>query len=165
MSKNKVIISFLIICLMVLTVLLIYQQKEISNLKTDIKNIISYDSNTEEKTIDDFSIQISEINSLLNDEITGVVYFGRDTCPFCSELNNIIKNNINLSNIKIYKFDTDIWRENNRFQEVLDKYGINDIPVLIKINTDLTVSIYEPDENSTDEEIISSLYQFLQLNE
>lgn len=162
MKKSKVIVSFLSICLVLLTTLLIYQQKEISNLKLYIDDLIYSDFQDEEIIIDDFSIQITNIDSLLNDEIIGVVYFGRDSCPFCSELNSIIKENVNFNQIKIYKFDTDKWRGNDNYQIILDKYNISNVPALIKINNDLTFSNYIPDENLTDEEIIKSLYQFLQ---
>lgn len=36
----------------------------------------------------------------------------------------------------IYKFDTDFWREDEKFQNVLEEYNINSIPTLIKIDSD-----------------------------
>lgn len=160
MKKSKAVILLLSLCLIILSVLLIYQQKEISNLKSDIQSFIKLNSQ-EEITIDDFSIQITEINSILNNEIVGIVYFGRDTCPICTELNSIIIENIDFNNIKIYKFDTDKWRNNDNFQTILNKYNITKIPTLIKINNDGTFTHYIPDENLSDEELIISLYQFL----
>ena len=117
---------------------------------------------TMETVFDDFSIQIENIEDLLDDKVIGVVYFGRDTCPFCLTLNGILKAELDsIENIQIYKFDTDTWREDNRFQEVLDKYMITSIPALIRINADLTVEQFIPDESESNEEVNNSLHQFL----
>lgn len=117
---------------------------------------------TMETVFDDFSIQIENIEDLLDDKVIGVVYFGRDTCPFCLTLNGILKAELNsIENIQIYKFDTDAWREDDRFQEVLDKYMITSIPALIRINADLTVDHFVPDENINDEEVLTLLEHFL----
>lgn len=117
---------------------------------------------TMETVFDDFSIQIENIEDLLDDKVIGVVYFGRDTCPFCLTLNGILKAELNsIENIQIYKFDTDAWREDDRFQEVLDKYMITSIPALIRINADLTVKQFIPDESESNEEVNNSLHQFL----
>lgn len=159
MKKSKFLILLLSLCLIILSAILIYQQKEISNLKSDIQSFV--DLNSQKDVTDDFSIQITEINSKLNNEILGIVYFGRDTCPICTELNSIIIENIDFCSIKIYKFDTDKWRNNDKFQTVLDKYDITKIPTLIKINDDNTYMHYIPDENLSDEELIISLHKFL----
>ena len=102
-EKSKFLILLLSLCLIILSAILIYQQKEISNLKSDIQSFV--DLNSQKNVTDDFSIQITEINSILNNEIVGIVYFGRDTCPICTELNSIIIENIDFCSIKIYKFD------------------------------------------------------------
>lgn len=117
---------------------------------------------TMETVFDDFSIQIENIEDLLDDKVIGVVYFGRDTCPFCLTLNGILKAELDsIENIQIYKFDTDTWREDDRFQEVLDKYMITSIPALIRISADMTVEQFIPDENMNNEEVLMLLEQFL----
>lgn len=117
---------------------------------------------TMETVFDDFSIQIENIEDLLDDKVIGVVYFGRDTCPFCLTLNGILKAELDsIENIQIYKFDTDIWREDDRFQEVLDKYMITSIPALIRVNADFTVEQFVPDEAVSDEQVMQSLQKFL----
>ena len=161
MNKIKVAILILSLCLLVSSVLLIYQQKEISNLKSDIDSFINLDT-SEKSVTDDFSIQVTEIDTLLNNELIGIVYFGRDSCPICSELNSIISQNIDFSDIKIYKFDTDKWRNNDNFQNVLNKYNITKVPTLVKINTDGTFAHYISDDSFSDEELVISLHKFLQ---
>lgn len=117
---------------------------------------------TMETVFDDFSIQIENIEDLLDGKVIGLVYFGRDTCPFCLTLNGILKAELDsIENIQIYKFDTDTWRDDDRFLEVLDKYMITSIPALIRINADMTVEQFIPDENMNDEEVLMLLEQFL----
>lgn len=111
---------------------------------------------------DDFSIQISEIGQLLNGEITGIIYFGRDTCSFCLAFNSFLGAEYErIENLKIYKFDTDIWRENSEYQAVLDRYGIKSVPALIKIDQNGTFVTFVPDETANDEEVQQSLQSFL----
>lgn len=90
---------------------------------------------SEDFVYDDFSQKIENINELVDNDITGLVYVGRDTCINCLKFNKILREEINSNpSIKIYKFDTDFWREDDMFQYVLDKYEITQIPVLLKIN-------------------------------
>lgn len=161
MKIEKIIITILMIISLILATIVFFQNNRINDMSSDIENLIYNMQNESEIIIDDFSIQITDIDDLLDNKIVGVIYFGRDTCPFCSEFNKIIKDNIDLTNLNIYKFDTDNWRDNSNFQIALDKYNIIDVPSLVKIHSDFTVENYCPDENSTDEEIITSLNQFL----
>lgn len=123
---------------------------------------IEAEKSTMETVFDDFSIQIENIEDLLDDKVIGVVYFGRDTCPFCLTLNGILKAELgSIENVQIYKFNTDTWREDDQFQEVLDKYMITSIPALIRINSDLTVEMFVPDEKASDELVMQALEKFL----
>ena len=126
--------------------------------ETSIESAMS----TKETVFDDFSIQIENIEDLLDDKVIGVVYFGRDTCPFCLTLNGILKAELDCTeNVQVYKFDTDAWREDDRFQEVLDKYMITSIPELIRINADRSVEQFVPDEAASDYHVMQSLHRFL----
>lgn len=117
----------------------------------------------EQMIYDDFSISIMDIDSLLQNKVIGVVYFGRDTCSFCLAFNSILRKEYTESkNVTIYKFDTDYWRENDKFQTVLDKYDITNIPALIRIHQDNTFEKYLPDEDDDDIEVEKSLLLFLE---
>ena len=114
---------------------------------------------------DDFSLQINEIEMLLNQEIIGIVYFGRDSCPLCLTLNSILQNECsNNGELIIYKFDTDRWREDTQFQLVLDKYEIKKVPALIRIEEDGSFSSFTVSDELNDSEAVSSLQKFLNLN-
>jgi len=83
---------------------------------------------------DDFSIRIENIQDLLENKITGIIYIGRDTCPYCLIVNEFLKYECeNNAKLEIYKFDTEEWRGNDNFDTVLEKYQINGIPEIIKI--------------------------------
>lgn len=82
----------------------------------------------DKESIDDFSVPIKGISDIIDDQITGVIYFGRDTCTPCLIFNNMIKESIpSDEEVVIYKFDTDEWRSDPNFQFVLDKYEIGSI--------------------------------------
>lgn len=89
-----------------------------------------------EKVYDDFSVKIDDINKLIDDDIVGYVYFGRDTCPVCLHLNKFLKPLCNENDLTLYKFDTDYWRENENFNRVLEKYNIDSIPAIIELAED-----------------------------
>lgn len=84
--------------------------------------------------IDNFSIPITNIDDLLNNRISGFVYFGRDTCPMCLQFNHALSLALEKNtDVVIYKFDTDVWRTDQSFQKVLDKFHVTSIPCLVKV--------------------------------
>ena len=94
--------------------------------------------------MDDFSIIIDDLDLLIKDELKGIIYFGRDTCPNCLAFNVILNNIVeNTYDLIIHKFDTDKWRNHENFQEILNKYNVSNIPSLISINDDGTYAMFE----------------------
>lgn len=100
-----------------------------------IENTTSiYEFNEDKIVYSDFLPRIEEIDLLVNDEFTGYLYVGRDTCPYCLEFNVYLEEiYINNEELLIYFFDTDFWRDNNSFNLVIEKYNINEIPALLNI--------------------------------
>ena len=118
---------------------------------------------TQEQTlsVDDFSILIDDLDLLIKDELKGIIYFGRDTCPNCLAFNVILNNIVeNTDDLIIHKFDTDKWRNHENFQEILNKYNVSNIPSLISINDDGTYAMFEfkKDMESELNAFISSYY-------
>lgn len=104
----------------------------------------------EQIVYDDFSIKIHDLALITDENYSGYIYFGRDTCPFCLEFNKILKQELkDNSQLTIYKFDTDEWRETEDFQIILDKYEIEGIPALVKVETDKKLKTFSPEENET----------------
>lgn len=122
---------------------------------------VKYNEMTGEE--DTFSIPISDIQLLMNKEITGLIYFGRDSCPFCALFNGLMKEELQKidEHIVVYKFDTDVWREHALFQEVLDSYNVKSIPALVRSNEDETVDLFSVSEEMTDEAFRNTIRSFL----
>lgn len=158
MRKNKHIIISLLIVLIITFITLIGISK---NINKDKKYNTNKEVQTDKEIYDYFTIKIDDINKLINDEISGYVYFGRDTCPICLYLNKFLeKEYINNNDLLIYKFDTDYWRENKSFKDILNKYNISTIPTLIRINKDQSYEILEF-HNENEEQIQLELNNFL----
>lgn len=122
---------------------------------------INYIDN-EQKNYDNFLTPIENIRLLAENKIIGYVYFGRDTCPFCQVFNKLLCKEVQSNpTLIIYKFDTDTWRQDEKFQDVLEQYHIDKIPLLIKIKTDGSFLAFEVPENFTNDEVISALHTFL----
>ncbi|MBU3106112.1 thioredoxin family protein [Clostridium gasigenes] len=114
-----------------------------TNHHQDKQNMVNEDIQTNEINYDYFTTKIDDINKLINNEIVGYVYFGRDTCPLCLEFNKNLEKEFNQNkNLSIYKFDTDYWREDKDFKNILNKYSISEIPMLIKIDKDQSYKIF-----------------------
>lgn len=111
----------------------------------------------EQEVYDSFTIKIDDINKLLNDEIKGYIYIGRDTCPICLYFNEYLKNEYEKNNkLVIYKFDTDFWRNNENFEAVLNKYKVTSIPTFIKVESNENYIKFEA--NSEDENEIQKAF-------
>ena len=137
-----------------LVLLLFNELRENKNSKISSETAIN-------KQIDDFSIEINDIEKFLNGEIIGIVYFGRDTCNFCTAFNSILAECYkDVANLEIYKFDTDKWRSDERYDSILEKYNVQRVPTLVKINENKEVCVFST-EKDTDEEIMKELLKFL----
>lgn len=114
---------------------------------------------------DTFTHHITSIEDLLEGRIQGIVYFGRDTCPFCFQFNKSLAKVLENSTIDIFKFDTDKWRSNEHFDVVLEHFSVTSIPTLVRIDSkdDFETFIYtEPDNGeATIEAFEKDLYKFL----
>ena len=93
---------------------------------------------TTEETVgllsDDFCEQITNLEDLIQREITGVIYFGRDSCENCLQLNYILKQIITDNEYCVYKFDTDTWRESEAYEKVLEMYHVQSVPILVEVD-------------------------------
>ncbi|MCL2223084.1 MAG: thioredoxin family protein [Oscillospiraceae bacterium] len=81
----------------------------------------------------DFFIPVHEINKLLNLE-SGFIYFGRPTCPFCDRFTPELVQLANYTQSIVFYFDTDRWRMNESFHDVLEKFNVRSVPYLIEIS-------------------------------
>lgn len=118
----------------------------------------------EEIVYDNFTVQMEDINCLVEGDFCGYIYFGRDTCPNCLDFNAVLKNIVATENrIVIYKFDTDRWRQNENFQAILDKFSVLQIPALVRIDDDASVHSLTL-EGQTIREMETNLRAFLKVS-
>lgn len=156
--KKILIITTNIIIIVLLVVIIAFQHSNIKALQNNVSMLLTNNNTT--MYYDDFSIKINDIEQLTDKEFSGVVYFGRDTCPYCSEFNKLIKQSELFNNIKIYKFDTDTWRKNQKFNDILKIYNIEEIPVLIKIENGKISARFDYDSGLKYQEQIKLLKKF-----
>lgn len=150
-SKNFMIVFTL------LTVLSIFIVNQISSTSSTQNNT----NGLNEITSDDFSIKISDINSLITNNLTGFIYFGRDTCSNCLNFNTFLKDIlIENKQISVYKFDTDKWRSHQQFQSILDNYNVSQIPTLVHVQEDGSYTTFElKDKREIKQELTDFLLQ------
>lgn len=148
-----------ILAVLVLGVLfIIFSNSKINYLN---KKNVELDEEIVEEVYDTFTIKIDDISKLINNEIQGYVYIGRETCPICLYFNKYLKYEYNKNNeLKIYKFDTDFWRDNEKFENILDKYNILSIPTLIKIDSSGNYKTFKCDSEN-EKDIQEALNNFL----
>ncbi len=166
MARKHKAIVIVIIIVTLLHFCFVLNGNELNNWLPQKSDEITYSSVSDESPIvydvqDDVSTPITDLQPLLNYEIEGLIYFGRDTCPVCRHFNqllNKLKNNNN--DIVIYKFDTDVWREDASFQAVLNLYRIVDVPVIIYVSDGEFVP-FEPNQITDIDTLESDFSQFL----
>ena len=99
-----------------------------------ILSYVIYNQYNNRIVIDTFTDKIYDIEKLENYELQGYILFGRDTCPICREFNKYLEEYVNNNpETKIYKFDTDYWRNHNKYKDILEQYKIDQVPTLIKL--------------------------------
>lgn len=93
----------------------------------DMDNAYNYDIDN----ID--NIDNIEVMDILEKKETAIVYFYREDCPYCEEIDNPLKeylNNNSISNIKAYSTNS-----NYRYkEEIVESYQIKSVPVLIEVS-------------------------------
>lgn len=62
-----------------------------------------------------------------------VIYFG-SSCPFCKNFEKKINSYLSLNENKVYYFDTDKFRNDDKFKYILDLYEVKEVPALVKTN-------------------------------
>lgn len=124
-------------------------------LMADSLPIDSISEELNRKVYTDFLTRIYDIEILLDNRFKGYVYVGRDTCLFCLQFNPYLKNFLSENeDIEVLFFDTDYWRANEYFGLVLGKFGINSVPVLLKVLEDGTYESSSP--SLTNSEVINA---------
>ena len=147
--KRKRIIAVVALCIISVIVLFIVSRNQ------DIHE--AYDTTASQSELnegvdDTFSRQITDINELLSGEFNGIIYFGRDSCPFCKQFNIALASIVSENSYMIYKFDTDYWRDHEYFDRILEKYQVTQIPTIVRVVgvNEFETFIYDESDDSID---------------
>ena len=85
-------------------------------------------------------IQETNAENVLNDKLTkgNLLYFGRETCPFCREFLPVLKETSDLYHtpFKIYYLNTEDSHKNSQIKKAMEKYNVTGVPTLIYLKKD-----------------------------
>ena len=88
------------------------------------------------------------------------IYFGRPTCVSCVEFASYLEKYLDESGWVVYYFDTEYWKDNPRYDLILEKYQVATVPLLVETMDGEFRSYYEFDPDASDAEIASQLDNF-----
>lgn len=127
MKKRNLLI---ILSLIVFILIGVFSQKakERAEKEREIKNYESSVSKYE---------QISDLQFLNNDKtLEGFVFIGRKTSSSCRLFVKVINEITFEKEIKIKYFDTDKYRNSKYYDEILEKYQIDQVPYMVLVKKD-----------------------------
>ena len=111
------------------------------------------------KDPDEYIVGIQSLD-FLSEKGDYIVYFGRPTCPGCIGFEKSLLNYLEDTAQSVYYFNTDYWRDDSRFKQILSKYQVDNIPVLVKISNGQYVKSFFPDSSADEADTMSALATF-----
>lgn len=78
-------------------------------------------------------VEIESIEYLQSIE-NGFVYFGRPTCSYCVEFEPLLRQAAEETQTRVYYFNTDVWRSNPYFQDVINQFSVEGVPYMVQIS-------------------------------
>ena len=119
--------SLLLVCIVLFK--LNFVNSPIKNSNVDIHTSSDIEIYTNENT----NFKIIDDLDFFNKCNDSYIYFGRPTCPDCNSVSPLIDNLININNIEMYYFNTDYWRDNEIFKNIIKDYEIQHVPYIIYV--------------------------------
>lgn len=107
--------------------------------------------------------EIVGIESLIFfDDLPGTfyVYFGRPTCPDCVEFEKHLNAYLENNRWTIYYFNTAYWKDDPRFDNILNKYNVYGVPSLVEIVNGTYSAEYQFHPDDSGDEIQKQLKIF-----
>lgn len=90
-----------------------------------------------------------------------IIYFGSPTCPECVVFETYLLSALEETETKVYYFNTSYWKGNERFDEILEKYRVDAVPLLVYINEVGFVETFNFQSGISDDESREDLRNFL----
>lgn len=123
---------------------LIKGSSEKDNYPTEVNQNIEKYTDDYEKNIQNFNeITSDELLSMLDDKKELLVYFGRESCPYCREFVPILNTTSSGKNREIYYIDTEETENNMELKKLRENLGVEFVPSLLKFNPDGTYESFD----------------------
>lgn len=86
-------------------------------------------------------------------ESDSLLYFGRESCPFCKEFVPVLKEALDYYSppFTVYYFDTENSQNNNEIQEIMKKYNVEGVPTSVYLKKDGSFEILNENETTLPE--------------
>lgn len=97
-----------------------------------------------------------------NTHLNTYIYFGRPTCIDCRNFEQYLLDVLSENNIQIFYFNTDYWRNREGTQDIYSRFGIDNVPQIIRIDSEGNISKYNYDQENGD--LKDSIKHFLGLD-
>lgn len=96
---------------------------------------------------------IQELSDIVQNTNTAYIYFGRPTCPDCADFIPILEQELQIAKTNVYYFNTDIFKKEPEYENVIKTFNIIWIPALYETeNGNITNSFDLKFERNSDEE-------------
>lgn len=93
---------------------------------------------------------------------TFYVYFGRPTCLECVDFEKHLQIFLQENNRIVYYCNTAYWKDDAQYDNVLRKYKIDSVPMLVKIKNSEFSAAYEFNSSASEVEIQEELHNFFE---
>lgn len=122
-----------------------------------ISTLIFYFNTTSRNHYQLISIQsIQELSDIIQSNHTAYIYFGRPTCPDCADFVPILEKELRLAKTNVYYFNTDIFKNEPEYENVINTFDIIWIPALYETKSgDITNTFDLKFERNPNEKSIS----------
>ncbi|WP_124065043.1 thioredoxin family protein [Clostridium sp. E02] len=96
---------------------------------------------------------IQELSDIVQSSNSAYIYFGRPTCPDCSDFIPILEKELQLAKTNVYYFNTDRFNKEPEYENVIKTFQIIWIPALYETESgNITNSFDLKFEQNSDEE-------------
>ena len=96
-----------------------------------------------------------DLNRLIDSKEESLyIYFGRDSCEDCQEFWPILESYISQKHKQVFVYDTEERKEDADYKEILDKYQVESVPMVVKMSGGKMKEILDPlkEKNENDDQ-------------
>ena len=105
---------------------------------------------------------ISISSTAFFNDLPGVfyIYFGRPSCPDCTEFGPVLEETLKTNSWQVYYFDTLYWKDDAQYERIITKYHVDDVPLLVKtVDGDFAGAYhYRPDDREQAEQNLKAFF-------